>query len=77
MKSRLPNDRSLIRTAFVVIILLWLAAWWLTGAEPAVEPRSSPPRLSETAQRLNDMGLNTGKQTPWAAPLYRPNPIWE
>jgi hypothetical protein len=33
MKSRLPNDRSPIRTAFVVIILLWLAAWWLTGAE--------------------------------------------
>jgi hypothetical protein len=30
----------------------------------------------EQAQRPEDAGLNAGKQTPWAAPLYRPNPIW-
>ena len=30
----------------------------------------------ETAQRPDDAGLNAGKQSPWAAPLYRPNPIW-
>lgn len=31
----------------------------------------------EIAQRPEDAGLNAGKETPWAAPLYRPNPIWE
>ena len=31
----------------------------------------------EVAQRPEDAGLNAGKETPWAAPLYRPNPIWE
>lgn len=30
----------------------------------------------EKAQRPDDAGLSAGKQTPWAAPLYRPNPIW-
>lgn len=30
----------------------------------------------ETAQRPDDAGLNAGKETPWAAPLYRPNPLW-
>jgi hypothetical protein len=30
----------------------------------------------ETAQRPDDAGLAAGKQSPWAAPLYRPNPIW-
>lgn len=30
----------------------------------------------ETAQRPDDPGLNAGKETPWAAPLYQPNPFW-
>ncbi len=30
----------------------------------------------ETAQRPADGTLNAGKLTPWAAPLYRPNPLW-
>lgn len=30
----------------------------------------------EVAQRPDDPGLNKGKETPWAAPLYRPNPLW-
>ena len=30
----------------------------------------------ETAQRPDDAGLSAGKQTPWATPLYQPNPIW-
>ncbi len=30
----------------------------------------------EAAQRPEDAGLNAGKQTPWAAPLYPTNPIW-
>ena len=30
----------------------------------------------EQAQRVEDKGLDAGKQTPWAGPLYRPNPIW-
>ena len=30
----------------------------------------------ETAQRPEDAGLSVGKQTPWATPLYQPNPIW-
>lgn len=47
MKSRLPGDRSLIRIAFVVIILLWLATWWLTGAESTNgATQQCPPRLS-------------------------------
>jgi hypothetical protein len=31
----------------------------------------------ETAQRPDDPGLNAGKESPWAAPLYRPNPFWD
>ncbi len=31
----------------------------------------------ETAQRPDDPGLNAGKESPWSAPLYRPNPFWE
>ena len=27
-------------------------------------------------QPPSDPGLETGKQTPWAQPLYRPNPLW-
>ena len=30
----------------------------------------------EQAQRVDDKGLDAGKQTPWAGPLYRPNPLW-
>lgn len=30
----------------------------------------------EKAQRVDDKGLDAGKQTPWATPLYRPNPLW-
>ena len=30
----------------------------------------------EVAQRPDDPGLNKGKESPWADPLYRPNPIW-
>ncbi len=30
----------------------------------------------ETAQRPDDPGLSKGKETPWAAPLYQPNPLW-
>ena len=29
------------------------------------------------AQRPEDQGLNQGKATPWANPLYRPNPLWK
>ena len=31
----------------------------------------------EMAQRPEDAGLSAGKETPWAAPLYPPNPIWD
>jgi len=27
-------------------------------------------------QPPSDPGLDAGKQTPWAQPLYRPNPLW-
>ena len=27
-------------------------------------------------QPPSDPGLEVGKQTPWAQPLYRPNPLW-
>lgn len=30
----------------------------------------------ETAQRPDDAGLNKGKESPWATPLYQPNPLW-
>ena len=30
----------------------------------------------ENAQRVEDKGLDAGKQSPWATPLYRPNPLW-
>ena len=30
----------------------------------------------EANQRIEDRGLTQGKKTPWATPLYRPNPIW-
>lgn len=29
------------------------------------------------AQRPEDRGLSQGKTSPWATPLYRPNPIWK
>lgn len=140
MKARFLKGRTFLRVAFVVIIILWLAAWWLTGAGPANESqpdatekqfglKAGPGRelvlayclpchstaiiaanhlnrerwaelitqmqerngmrpvnettrqrildYLESAQRPDDAGLNAGKQTPWAAPLYRPNPIWE
>ncbi len=28
-------------------------------------------------QPPSDPGLDAGKQTPWAQPLYRPNPLWK
>lgn len=28
-------------------------------------------------QRPDDAGLNQGRETPWAAPLYAPNPLWK
>lgn len=31
----------------------------------------------EAAQRPDDPGLSKGKESPWATPLYRPNPIWD
>ena len=30
----------------------------------------------EKAQRVPDLGLDAGKVSPWATPLYRPNPLW-
>ena len=30
----------------------------------------------EATQPPSDPGLEKAKETPWAAPLYRPNPIW-
>jgi len=139
MKARLFSGWTFLRVAFLVIIILWLAALWMTGAEPAKEskpdaierqfglkpgpgrelvlanclpchstaivaanhlPRGRWAELVtqmqekngmrplaevtrakildylETAQRPDDAGLSAGKQSPWAAPLYRPNPIW-
>lgn len=29
------------------------------------------------AQRPQDRGLSQGKNSPWARPLYRPNPLWK
>jgi len=29
-----------------------------------------------TTQPPSTPGLDAGKQSPWAAPLYRPNPLW-
>lgn len=29
------------------------------------------------AQRPRDRGLKQGKSTPWASPLYAPNPLWK
>ena len=31
----------------------------------------------ENAQRVKDKGLEEGKQSPWATPLYQPNPLWD
>lgn len=31
----------------------------------------------ETAQRPDDVGLRQGKKSPWANPLYPPNPLWK
>jgi hypothetical protein len=36
MKVRLLRGWTFVRVAFLVIIILWLAALWMTGAEPAV-----------------------------------------
>ncbi len=30
----------------------------------------------ETAQRVEDRNLQASKQSPWASPLYSPNPLW-
>jgi mono/diheme cytochrome c family protein len=30
----------------------------------------------ESTQRPADPGLDQGKESPWASPLYRPNPLW-
>ena len=30
----------------------------------------------EIAQRVPDADLDAGRQSPWASPLYRPNPLW-
>jgi hypothetical protein len=30
----------------------------------------------EVAQRVDDPGLNESRKSPWASPLYRPNPLW-
>ncbi|MCD8535394.1 MAG: hypothetical protein LR011_11675 [Verrucomicrobia bacterium] len=30
----------------------------------------------EVAQRVDDPGLNASRKSPWASPLYRPNPLW-
>jgi len=30
----------------------------------------------EATQPPSDPGLDKGKETPWANPLYRPNPLW-
>jgi len=139
MKAGLFGGWTFLRVAFLVIIILWLAALWILGAEAAKEAKpdalerqfglkAGPGRelvlanclpchstalvaanhlnrerwsevitrmqekngmrsvddavrarildYLETAQRPDDAGLNAGKQTPWAAPLYRPNPIW-
>ena len=139
MKARNFSSRLFLRVAFLVIIILWLAAWWMTGAEPAKDARPDalekqfglkpgPGRelvlanclpchstaiiaanhlkrerwaelvaqmqarngmrpideatqskilnYLESVQRPDDAGLSAGKQTPWAAPLYQPNPIW-
>ena len=29
------------------------------------------------AQRPEDRGLSQGKTSPWATPLYQPNPLWK
>ena len=31
----------------------------------------------EVAQRPEDRGLKQGKSSPWASPLYGPNPLWK
>lgn len=31
----------------------------------------------EAVQRPDDPGLRLGKASPWATPLYRPNPFWK
>lgn len=139
MKSSLLKGWTFLRVAFLVIIILWLAALWIIGADATKETipdaierqfglKAGPgrelvlanclpchstaivaanhlkrerwaeviTRMQEkngmrsideatrnkildylaVAQRPDDVGLNAGKQTPWAAPLYRPNPIW-
>ncbi len=30
----------------------------------------------ELAQRVEDPGLDAAKESPWASPLYHPNPLW-
>ena len=48
------------------------------GMQPiSAETRKQILDYLEVAQRPEDAGLNAGKETPWAAPLYRPNPLWE
>lgn len=41
------------------------------------EIRSRLLNYLETAQRVEDKGLEQGKSSPWATPLYRPNPLWK
>lgn len=39
MKSRLLKGWTFLRVAFLVIIILWLAALWIIGAEPVKETK--------------------------------------
>ncbi len=43
----------------------------------APQVRKSILDYLEANQRPADAGLAAGKKSPWAAPLYRPNPIWK
>lgn len=46
---------------------------------PAIAPAVRARILDylEAVQRPDDVALTAGKQSPWAAPLYRPNPLWQ
>ncbi len=139
MKASLLKGWTFLRVALLVIIILWLAALWIIGAETTGGTKRDPlekqfglkpgpgrelilvnclpchstaivvanhltrerwadlitqmqerngmrqiddatrSRILEylaIAQRPEDAGLSAGQQTPWAAPLYRPNPLW-
>ena len=42
MKPPRLKGWTFLRVALLVIIILWLAAWWIIGGEPAL---FSPPAL--------------------------------